>query len=118
MGPGNQIKTLLMSLLTGLLLLVGRLVLVGGPRGLIIALIFSILMIFGAYWFSDKIVLAMYRAKPVDKKGYPELHEIVEEVCAAAGMPKPNVYLIPTMQQMPLLLAAHQTMRQWHALKA
>ncbi len=95
MGIGNQIKTLmLLSLLTGLLLLVGRLV--GGQSGLVIALAFSVLMNFGAYWFSDKIVLAMYKAKLADKKDYHHLHKIVDEVVAAAGIPKPKVYIIPT----------------------
>jgi heat shock protein HtpX len=53
-------------------------------------------MNFGAYWFSDKIVLAMYRAKPADKKTHAHLHKIVEEVVAAANVPKPKVYIIPT----------------------
>ncbi|MBI2581476.1 zinc metalloprotease HtpX [Candidatus Woesearchaeota archaeon] len=92
---GNQIKTvLLLGLLTGLLLVVGRLI--GGQTGLFVALIFSVLMNFGAYWFSDKIVLAMYRAKPADKKTQAHLHKIVEEVVAAANIPKPKVYIIPT----------------------
>ncbi|MBI2141708.1 zinc metalloprotease HtpX [Candidatus Woesearchaeota archaeon] len=95
MGFGNQIKTvLLLGLLTGLLLVVGRLI--GGQTGLFVALIFSVLMNFGAYWFSDKIVLAMYRAKPADKKSYAHLHKIVDEVVAAANIPKPKVYIIPT----------------------
>ncbi len=95
MGLGNQIKTVvLLGLLTGLLLAVGRLI--GGQTGLFVALIFSVLMNFGAYWFSDKIVLAMYRAKPADKKTHAHLHKIVEEVVAAANIPKPKVYIIPT----------------------
>ena len=95
MGFGNQIKTVvLLGLLTGLLLAVGRLL--GGQAGLFAALIFSVLMNFGAYWFSDKIVLAMYRAKPADKKTHVHLHKIVEEVVAAANIPKPKVYIIPT----------------------
>ena len=95
MGFGNQIKTvLLLGLLTGLLLVVGRLI--GGQTGLFVALIFSVLMNFGVYWFSDKIVLAMYKAKPAEKKAYPTLHKIVEEVAAVANMPKPKIYIIPT----------------------
>lgn len=95
MGFGNQVKTaILLGLLTGLLLLVGRLV--GGQSGLVVALFFSIIMNFGAYWFSDKIVLAMYKAKPAEKKDYPHLHKIVDEVVAAAKIPKPKVYIIPT----------------------
>lgn len=95
MGLGNQIKTLLLlSLLTGLLLIVGRLI--GGQAGLFVALAFSIIMNFGAYWFSDRIVLALYRAKPADPKAHSHLHRMVEEVAAAANMPKPKVYIIPT----------------------
>ena len=95
MGFGNQVKTvLLLGLLTGLLLVVGRLI--GGQTGLLVALIFSVIMNFGVYWFSDKIVLAMYRAKPADKKNYAHLYKIVEEVAAAANMPKPKIYIIPT----------------------
>ncbi len=91
----NQVKSvILLGLLTGLLLVVGRLI--GGPTGLFIALAFSILMNFGAYWFSDKIVLAMYKAKPADKASYPELHRIVEAVSAAANIPKPKVFIIPS----------------------
>lgn len=94
-GFGNQIKTvLLLGLLTGLLLLVGRLI--GGATGLLVALVFSVLMNFGAYWFSDRIVLTMYRAKPADRKTHARLYKIVEEVAAAASMPKPKVYIIPT----------------------
>ncbi|MEK6854247.1 MAG: M48 family metalloprotease, partial [Nanoarchaeota archaeon] len=95
MGLGNQVKTvLLLGLLTGLLLVVGRLI--GGQTGLFVALILSVLMNFGAYWFSDKIVLMMYKAKPADKKAHLHLHKIVEEVAAAANIPKPKVYIIPT----------------------
>lgn len=94
-GFGNQVKTVvLLGLLTGLLLLVGRLI--GGTTGLFVALVFSMLVNFGAYWFSDRIVLAMYRAKPADKRNYGHLHKIVEEVAAAANIPKPKVYIIPT----------------------
>ncbi len=94
-GFGNQIKAvLLLGLLTGLLLLVGRLI--GGATGLLVALVFSVLMNFGAYWFSDRIVLAMYRAKPADRKTHAHLYKIVEEVAAAANMPMPKVYIIPT----------------------
>ena len=71
-GLGNQIKTVvLLGLLSGLLLIVGRLI--GGTTGLFVALVFSVLMNFGAFWFSDKIVLAMYRAKPADKKTHAHL---------------------------------------------
>ena len=60
----NQLKTaLFLGLLTGLLLGVGYLI--GGYQGMTIGLAFALIMNFGSYWFSDKIVLAMYRAKEV-----------------------------------------------------
>ncbi|MBW2992385.1 zinc metalloprotease HtpX [Candidatus Woesearchaeota archaeon] len=91
----NQLKTvILLALLTGLLLGVGQLV--GGMQGLTIAFIFAILMNFGSYWFSDKVVLAIYRAKQVTADQAPKLHGIVEEVSQQAGMPMPKVYEIPS----------------------
>ncbi|MBI2144561.1 zinc metalloprotease HtpX [Candidatus Woesearchaeota archaeon] len=95
MSWGNQVKTvLLLGLLTGLLLIVGSLL--GGRAGLFIALAFSVIMNFGVYWFSDRIVLAMYRAKPADKGTHAHLHKTVEEVAAAAKIPKPKTYVIPS----------------------
>jgi len=95
MSVTNQVKTvLLLGVLTGLLLAVGGLI--GGKGGLIVALAFSTLLNFGAYWFSDKIVLAMYRARPADRKANASLHKAVEDVAASAGIPKPAVYIIPS----------------------
>jgi heat shock protein HtpX len=91
---GNQIKTaVLLGLLTGLLLGVGYLA--GGSNGLFIALIFSVAMNFSAYWFSDKIALAMYRAQPVSKEQAPNLYNMVESVCHKAKLPMPKIYMIP-----------------------
>jgi heat shock protein HtpX len=88
----NQLKTvLLLGLLTGLLLGIGAF---WGTSGLIIALIFSIIMNASAYWFSDKIALAMYSAKPVTEKEAPKLYKIVREVSQNAGIPMPKVFLI------------------------
>lgn len=93
MGIQNQLKTvILLGLLTALLLWVGNLV--GGPAGLTFALFFSIIMNFGAYWFSDRIVLAMYRAKQVDEASAPKLHKIVRDVAHLANIPMPKVYII------------------------
>ena len=89
----NQIKTeLLWGILTGLLLFVGHIL--GGTTGLTTAFIFAILMNFGTYWFSDKIVLTMYRAKQVDKNH--QLYILVEDVAKDAKVPIPKVYTIPT----------------------
>ncbi|MEK6808111.1 MAG: zinc metalloprotease HtpX, partial [Nanoarchaeota archaeon] len=91
----NQIKTiLLLGILSGILLGVGQLV--GGRQGLFIGLIFALIMNIGGYWFSDKIVLKIYRAKEVSKEHSPKLHKIVDEVCKKADIPKPRVYLLPT----------------------
>ncbi|MBU0614485.1 MAG: zinc metalloprotease HtpX [Nanoarchaeota archaeon] len=90
----NQFKTvILLGLLTGLLLWVGNLI--GGMQGLTIAIIFAVIMNFGSYWFSDKIVLAIYRAKEVSEKQEPGLHKIVHEVAHLANIPMPKVYIIP-----------------------
>jgi len=91
----NQLKTvILLGLLTGLLLWVGQLV--GGPGGLTIAFIFAILMNLGAYWFSDKLVLRMYKAKEVKEEEAPKLYKIVREVTQMANVPMPKVYIIPS----------------------
>lgn len=95
MAMMNQVKTvLLLGILTGLMLGIGQLL--GGRQGLFIALMFALLMNFVMYWFSAKIVLMMYRAKPVTKQQAPKLHEIVEDLCKEAGIPKPPIYIIPS----------------------
>ncbi|MBW3004751.1 zinc metalloprotease HtpX [Candidatus Woesearchaeota archaeon] len=91
----NQIKTvLLLGILTALMLVAGQLI--GGTTGLSIALAIAVLMNFGSYFYSDKIVLRMYRAQAAKKSEYPKLHKIVEEVSKSAGIPKPKVYIVPT----------------------
>jgi len=66
----------------------------GNPSILYIAVIFSVLMNFVAYWYSDKIVLKMSRAVPIERKNAPELYNIVENLCITAGLPLPKIYLI------------------------
>jgi len=91
----NQLKTvILLGLLTALLLFVGQLI--GGYNGLVIAGIFAVIMNFGSYWFSDKIVLAMYRAKEVKESEAHKLYKIVREVAEKAEVPMPKVYVIPS----------------------
>jgi len=70
----------------------------GDPSILYLAVIFSILMNFIAYWYSDKIVLKMAKARLVEKKDIPELYNIVENLCIAAGLPMPKIYLIREAQ--------------------
>jgi heat shock protein HtpX len=90
----NQIKTLaLLAFLTALFLFLGNLI--GGSIGIVIAAILSLLMNFGAYWFSDRIVLRMYNAQEITEKEAPELYEMVRKLAAAAEIPMPKVYLIP-----------------------
>ncbi len=91
----NQIKTvLLLGILSGLVLWVGFLL--GGNNGLVFALGFAVLMNFGMYFWSHKLVLAMYRARPASKKEYPHLHKIVEDIAHKIGIPKPALYIVPT----------------------
>ena len=91
----NTIKTtLLLGTLTGLIVLIGRYF--GGTQGMVIAFFFAMVMNFGSYWFSDKIVLAMYRAKPVSEAEAPGLHRIVADLAQRAGIPKPKICLIPS----------------------
>ena len=67
------------------------------PAILIIAVIFSSSMSFVSYWYSDKIVLAISRAKEIKKEDNPELYRIVENLCITAGLPLPKIYLIDEM---------------------
>lgn len=92
----NQLKTaVLLALLTAILLWIGSLF---GKTGFYFALIFVGLMNFGSYWFSDKIVLWMYRAKEVKQSEYPKLHKVVKEVSKLSNLPMPKVYVIPSEQ--------------------
>ncbi len=89
----NTFKTVfLMTFLMVLFLLVGYLI--GGTSGMTIAFIFSLIMNFGAYWFSDKIVLSMYRAKQIDRETAPKFYDMIEELAKNANLPMPKVYLI------------------------
>lgn len=91
---GNALKTtLLLGLLTGLFLFLGEYF--GGQSGLIIALIFAGVMNFVSYFFSDKIALAMYRAKPVSREEAPRLYGIVERLTQRTGLPMPKLFAIP-----------------------
>jgi heat shock protein HtpX len=93
----NQIKTvLLLGGLTGIFLAIGALV--GGKTGLIIGLLFAGGMNFVSYWWSDKIVLKMYKAREADKAQESELYSIVDELRHTAHLPMPKVYVIDTDQ--------------------
>lgn len=91
----NTLKTgILLIALTILIMLIGRYF--GGQQGMMIAFIFALVMNFGSYWFSDKIVLKIYRAKEVSAAQEPELHSIVSTLATKANIPKPRVYVIPS----------------------
>jgi heat shock protein HtpX len=90
----NYLKTtFLMALMTVLLVFIGSAL--GGRGGMFIAFAFAIIMNFGSYWFSDKIVLRMYRAQPVTEAEAPELFTMVRELTMKARLPMPKVYIIP-----------------------
>jgi heat shock protein HtpX len=88
----NGLKTaLLLGALSGLLLLIGDML--GGANGMMFAFVLAAVMNLGSYWFSDKIVLRMYRAQPVGPE-HP-LYRITERLAQRAGLPMPKVYVIP-----------------------
>src|SRR3989338_10556685 len=90
----NTLKTvILLVLLSGLFLAIGYLI--GGQNGMYFAFMMSLLMNFGAYWFSDKIVLAMHKAQPIKPQDASGVYEIVEDLCRLAKLPMPKVYRIP-----------------------
>ena len=89
----NSIKTtLLLGGLTGLIIFVGGYL--GGQHGMIFALMIAAVMNIGGYWFSDKIVLKLYRAREIEPGEAPELFSIVEELAGHAGLPMPKICLI------------------------
>lgn len=89
----NYLKTaLLLGLLSGLMIFIGFLL--GGTFGLIIGLTIAIGINFFSYWYSDKIVLKMYKAKEVDKSKMPEIYEIVSDISKKAKIPMPKVYIV------------------------
>jgi heat shock protein HtpX len=91
----NTMKTtLLLGALTGLFLAVGYAL--GGQRGMTLALGLAAVMNFAAFFWSDKIVLSMYGARPVGPSEAPELHAIVEKLAARANIPMPKLYVIPS----------------------
>jgi len=94
---GNWLKTtLLMAAIMALFGAVGMVL--GGKTGMLVALGFGALTNFWAYWFSDKMVLAMYHAQEVDETTSPYLYGIVRELARRAGLPMPKVYIIHEAQ--------------------
>lgn len=92
----NSIKSvLLLGALTGLLVVMGRVI--GGNAGMIFAFGLAVVMNFGSYWFSDQIALKMAGAREVSPDEAPELHSIVDELAYRAGLPKPRVAIVESM---------------------
>ena len=91
----NMLKmTVFLALLTGLFIAVGGLL--GGRSGLMMAFVFALLMNFVSYWFSDKIVLKMYGAKPLGEGDLPVVQRIVRKLATQANIPMPKLYLLPS----------------------
>lgn len=90
----NIVKTgLLLGALTGLLMLIGGYF--GGQQGVVIAFIFAMVINFGSYWFSDKLLLRMYKAQEVSESQAPDLYAMVKNLALKASLPMPKVYIIP-----------------------
>jgi heat shock protein HtpX len=92
---GNTFKTaFLLTALTLLLMMIGRAF--GGQNGMVIALAIAVVTNFIAYFFSDKIALATYRAQPVTREQLPRVYAVVERLTQKIGIPMPRIYVIPT----------------------
>src|SRR5579859_6009009 len=92
---GNTLKTaFLLTFMTLFLMFVGQVL--GGQNGMIWALVIATIMNFIAYFFSDKIALAMYRAQPITREQLPRVYNVVERLTQRIGLPMPKIYLIPT----------------------
>ena len=90
----SQLKTvLLLGLLSGLMIVLGGAL--GGRTGVVIALGFALFMNLGSYWYSDVIVLRMYNARELSPADAPYIHQVVAELAANAGIPKPRICVIP-----------------------
>src|ERR1700743_1804537 len=89
----NWVKSaMLMAAITALFIVIGGMI--GGQRGMFIALLFALGMNFFSYWFSDKMVLRMYNAQEVDESSAPQFYRMVRELATRANLPMPRVYLI------------------------
>ncbi|MBT3445888.1 zinc metalloprotease HtpX [bacterium] len=88
----NSVKTFfLLSIMTSFFLLIGQYI--GGAGGMQIAFIFAVVMNIGSYWYSDKIILKIYKAKEADSKKFPEILKIFENLCNKANLPKPKLFI-------------------------
>jgi heat shock protein HtpX len=91
----NTLKvTVLLAAMTVLFVGLGQMF--GGRNGMILAFVLAAVMNFAAYWFSDKIILAMYRARQITETDHPRLHRIVRHVSQKANVPMPKVFIVPS----------------------
>lgn len=91
---GNQFKTtMLLTLMTVFFMFIGRIL--GGGPGMVMALVFAGGMNLFSYWYSDKLVLKMYRASEISMDEAPELYDIVNKLAQRAALPMPKVFIIP-----------------------
>ena len=91
----NTLKTMFfLTILTLLFVFIGNMA--GGQSGAIIALLLAGIMNFVSYWFSDKIVLKMYRAKEIQYNDHPKYYNLVQQLANNAGLPMPRLYIIPS----------------------
>ena len=91
---GNQMRTaLLLAVLTVLIVWIGNLL--GGRQGMILAFILAAAMNFFSYWYSDKLVLRMYRAREAGPQEFPEVYRLVQKLSVRSGLPMPKIYVIP-----------------------
>jgi len=93
----NAIKTTLLLGALTLLLVYGGMAL-GGEQGMVLAFVLAVVMNFGAYFYSDKLVLKMYKAQPVTEAEFPEVYSMVRDLCRRAEIPLPKIYRIGSPQ--------------------
>ena len=93
----NTLKVgLMLTALTAIFVVMGRVI--GGQQGMVIAFLFAIVMNFGSYWFSDRIVLSMNAARPMSETDAPELYRLTAELAQRAQIPMPKLYVIDDPQ--------------------
>ena len=108
----NRIKTVfLLTCLTLLLVAMGNLI--GGQSGMIVAFLIAGGMNFFTYWYSDKIVLKMYKAREFNEADHPDLYGMVKRLALQANMPMPKVYIIPSEGPNAFATGRNPKMQRW-----
>jgi heat shock protein HtpX len=94
-------------------LFVGISFMLGGPVGMLIALVIAVGLNVFAYWNSDRMMLSMYGATEVDARSAPGLYDTVEQLADLAGLPMPKVYIIDNDQPNALATGRNPEIRRW-----